>query len=158
MKPITAILDPLTHGFLPDILPSAAPTTNRIDIASATAAMPAVCMSLDPMSRKGDTTMAQTISGAEKLAMAIRDALAPERLCTSVPWRSRSIADSIFLTRVSCSCDSASYTLTPVDIARATLLVSMVPMTISRSECAAKADPMTTPSITNVESKMVLTM
>ena len=59
--------------------------------------------------------------------------------------------------RLPCSMFSASNTLEPVEMERATALVSMVVTITTIFDSLVKAEPMTMPSMTNVASKTVFT-
>ena len=68
-----------------------------------------------------------------------------------------SIARSISRILIDCSMVSASNTLMPVEIPSATLLVTMVTMTVLRLGSLENAEAMSMPSMTKVESNIVLT-
>lgn len=105
----------------------------------------------------GMIVTAPATSGASELIMEIRLMLVFDAFPSWVSSTDVSIALLISCSLRVCSIVSASYTLVPVDIAKATTLVIIVVMMRSRLGSELKAEPMMTPNMTKVASNIVFT-
>jgi len=158
INPKPTILNPFIQGFFFPSLPKKTPAPNKMLKANTTENQEATLVSKTwkATSTNGDIVTAHEKRGVKKLISAASIMMDLAALSIVVPLKSLNNALSnseIFLSR---SRLSASYTLTPVEIPRARLLVTIVTMTTPRLASAAKAAPTTIPSSIKVESNNVL--